>query len=258
MMRLSAERAGITLALLAAVGFSMKAIFVKLAYGVAPVDAITIMALRMLFSVPVFLFVALRQQQRAPALSRRDWGMLILLGIIGYYGSSLLDFMGLRYISAALERLILYTYPTLTVLIAWIWFKRPLKPHEWIAIALSYAGIGFAFAHDLDLAAEGSAVWLGGGLVFASSLAYALYLTGGAPMIARMGGARFTALAMTVSAIGAFLHFALTETPAVLVTLHWKIYAFCGLMAVFSTVLPVFMLSAAIQRIGAPRTVLIG
>ena len=113
----SNERLGVALAVLAAFGFSFKAIFVKLAYAVAPVEAVTLLALRMAFSLPVFLWVGLVESRSAPALSRRDWGALVALGLLGYYASSMFDFLGLQYISAGLERLILFTYPTLTVLI---------------------------------------------------------------------------------------------------------------------------------------------
>ncbi len=252
----NSERLGILLAFLAALGFSLKAIFVKLAYA-WPVSAVTLLAIRMLLSLPVFAWAGWKAGRAAPALTRRDWLILTVLGLAGYYGASILDFLGLQYITAALERLILYTYPTLTVLIAVVIFKRPLHPREIGAILLSYAGIGFAFAHDLDLATEGQEVWLGAGLVLASSFTYAIYLTGSGPMIARLGSARFTALCMLVSTAGTLAHFALSQ-PLEALILPWQVYALGVAMAVFSTILPVFMQSAAIRRIGASRSVLIG
>jgi drug/metabolite transporter (DMT)-like permease len=250
------ERLGVLLAFFAAVGFSLKAIFAKLVY-VWPVGAVTLLSLRMLFSLPVFAWVGWKVGKGAPALSRRDGLLLCFLGLCGYYGSSLLDFIALQYISAALERLILYTYPTLTVLIARVVFKRPLSRHEFAAILLSYVGIGIAFAHDLDLAQESETVWLGAGLVFASSLTFAVYLTGSGPMIARLGSARFTALCMLVSTLGTLAHFAVSQ-PLEALVLPWQVYALVLAMAVFSTALPMFMQSAAIRRIGASRAVLIG
>ncbi|MDR0735817.1 MAG: DMT family transporter [Zoogloeaceae bacterium] len=250
------ERAGVLLALFAALGFSLKAVFVKLAY-VWPVGAVTLIALRMLFSLPVFAWVSWKSGRAAPTLSGRDKWMLALLGLLGYYGSTLLDFIGLQYISAGLERLILYTYPTFTVLIAVIVFKKSLSGREMLSILLSYAGIAFAFAHDLNMSGPISATWMGAGLVLASSLCYAVYLTGSAPMIARLGSARFTALCMLVSTLGVLLHFAVSQPLSALI-LPWQVYALGVAMAVFSTVLPVFMLSVAIRRIGASRTVLIG
>lgn len=123
----SNERLGVALAVLAAFGFSFKAIFVKLAYAVAPVEAVTLLALRMAFSLPVFLWVGLVESRSAPPLSRRDWGALVVLGLLGYYASSMFDFLGLQYISAGLERLILFTYPTLTLLIGVLFLGRPLN-----------------------------------------------------------------------------------------------------------------------------------
>jgi len=253
----STERLGVALAILAALGFSFKAIFVKLSYAAAPVDAVTLLSLRMVFSLPVFLWVGFHSSRSAPPLTRRDWLMLAVLGLLGYYGASLLDFIGLRYITAGLERLILFTYPTLTILIGVLFMGQPLERREVGSLVLSYSGIALAFAHDLELSSDSASVLLGAAFVFASSLSYAFYLAGSAPMIHRLGAARFTALAMLVSTAATQAHFfavqplsALSQPPI--------IYAYGIGMALFSTVLPVFMQSAAIRRIGASKAVLIG
>jgi drug/metabolite transporter (DMT)-like permease len=175
---LPAERLGIALAILAAAGFSLKAIFVKLAYAAAPVDAITLLALRMGFTLPVILWVLAADRHGLRALGRRDWGLLAALGLLGYYGASILDFLGLQYISAGLERLILFTYPTLTVLIGVLALGKRLERRQLAALGLSYAGIALAFAHDLRLSADSGAVALGAALVFGSALSYALYSAG--------------------------------------------------------------------------------
>ena len=164
----SAERLGVVLAVLAALGFSFKAIFVKLAYAAAPVDAVTLLSLRMVFSLPAFLWVGFAASRSAPPLTRNDWGMLGALGLLGYYGASILDFLGLQYISAALERLILFTYPTLTVLIGVLFMGKSLARREVAALLLSYAGIALAFAHDLHVAGEMVTVLTGVALVFGS------------------------------------------------------------------------------------------
>ena len=255
-----AQRLGLWLALGAAFGFSLKAIFVKLAYAVPqaqPVDAVTLLSLRMVFSLPVFLWVGFTASRAAPPLSRRDWVTLVALGLLGYYGASILDFIGLRYISAGLERLILFTYPTLTVLIGVLFMGRSLSRREAGALVLSYAGIGLAFAHDLNVAGDTRIVLIGAAFVFASSLSYAFYLAGSAPMIQRLGTARFTALAMLVSTAATQLHFFVTQPLTALVQ-PLPVYAYGAAMALFATVLPVFMQSAAIRRIGAARAVLIG
>lgn len=246
---------GACLALIAALGFSLKAIFVKLAYPYG-VDAITLLALRMGFALPVFLWVGLAEHRAGASLTRGDWGRLALLGCLGYYGSSLLDFLGLQYISAGLERLILYTYPTLTVLIGVLFQGKAFSRREAAAIALCYAGIGFAFVHDLGLG-EARNVWIGGGLVFASSVCYAIYLSGSAPMIARLGAMRFTALAMLVSSAVTLLHFAGSHRLGDFVQ-PLPVYGWGLAMAAFATVIPVFAQSAAIRRFGAGRSALFG
>lgn len=256
----SAERLGIALAVLAALGFSFKAIFVKLAYAVpqaVPVDAVTLLVMRMGFSLPVFVWVGFHASRSAAPLSRRDWLSLIALGLLGYYGASILDFIGLRYITAGLERLILFTYPTLTILIGVLFMGKTASRREVGALALSYAGIGLAFAHDLQLAGDMNTVLIGAAFVFASSLSYAFYQAGSEPVIRQLGSARFTALAMLVSTGATLLHFAVTQ-PLQALAQPLPIYAYGAAMALFSTVLPVFMNSAAIRRIGSAKAVLIG
>lgn len=257
----AAQRLGVALAVLAALGFSFKAIFVKLAYAVpqsVPVDAVTLLALRMALSVPVFAWVGWRASRGASPLRGRDWAALAVLGLLGYYGASILDFMGLRHISAALERLILFTYPTMTLLLTALFLQRPVARHEWVALGLTYAGIGLAFAHDLRWAGDGGAVWLGAGLVLGSAVSYALYQAGSEPVIRRLGAARFTALAMLVSTVATLVHFAASQPLAALITQAPPVYGYALAMALLSTVAPVFMGSAAIARIGAARAVLIG
>ena len=246
---------GLLLALLAAFGFSLKAIFIKLAYPYG-VDAITLLALRMGFALPVFLWVGLAEHKAGAALSRQDWGKLFLLGCLGYYGASILDFWGLAYISAGLERLILFTYPTLTILIGVLFQGKAFTRREAIAIALCYTGIGFAFLHDLNLG-DTRSVLIGGALVFASSVSYAFYLSGSGPMIARLGAMRFAALAMLFSSAVTLIHF-LAVQPLTAFIQPLPVYGWALAMALFATVIPVFALSAAIRRIGAGPASLFG
>ncbi len=256
----SAERLGLALAILAALGFSFKAIFVKLAYAVpqvTQVDSVTLLALRMAFSLPVFAWVGWRASRDLAPLTRRDWLLVIALGLLGYYGASILDFIGLQYISASLERLILFTYPTLTIVIGVVFMGKSASRREMGALLLSYAGIGLAFAHDLKVAGDSRAVLIGAGFVFGSAVSYAFYQAGSEPAIRRLGAARFTALAMLVSTLATLLHF-LVSQPVAALAQPAPVYLNALGMAVFSTVLPVFMTSAAIRRIGASRTALIG
>ena len=254
---LSAERMGILLAVLAAFGFSFKAIFVKLAYTSAAVDPVTLLALRMSFALPFALVAALWLCRSAPPMSRRDWSLLVALGLLGYYGASILDFIGLQYISAALERLILFTYPTLTVLIGVMFMGKRLERRQIGALLLSYAGIGLAFAHDLQVAGDSRTVLLGAAFVFASALSYAFYSAGAEVSIRNLGTLRFAALAIIVSTLATQVHF-LASQPLAALQQPWAVYGYSAAMAIFSTVLPVLWQSAAVQRIGAARTVLIG
>lgn len=258
----SAERLGLALAVLAALGFSFKAIFVKLAYAVpqpVAVDAVTLLALRMAFSLPFFAWMGWRAHRAAGGaeLNRRTLLWVVALGLLGYYGASILDFLGLQYISASLERLILFTYPTLTILIGVLFLGKRLRWQEGAALLLSYAGIGLAFAHDLHLAADMRTVLLGAALVLGSALSYAFYQAGSEPAIARLGAMRFSALALLVSTFATLLHFAATQ-PLAALQQPLPVYGHALGMAVFSTVLPVLMTSAAIRHIGAGRTALVG
>lgn len=252
----SEHRLGVALAIVAAFGFSFKAILIKLAYpyGVQP---ITLLALRMVFALPAFVWVGFSASRNMPPLSRRDWLVVTVLGLFGYYGASILDFLGLQYISAGLERLILFTYPTLTLLFGVVIYRKSITPRQWVALALCYAGIAAAFAHDLEISADVAAVWLGAAFVFGSSVSYAIYLTGSGGMIARLGAARFTALAMLVSTAAIFGQFAATRPLAALIQ-PWPVYAYAIGMGVLSTVVPVFAQSAAIRRIGSGEAALIG
>ncbi len=252
-----AERLGVACAVLAALGTSFKAIFVKLAYASAPVEAITLLTLRMSFLLPVVLWMAAALWRSAPRLSGRDWALLVALGLLGNYAASILDFIGLQYITAALERLILFTYPTLTVLIGVLFMGKRLTAQQLAALLLSYAGIGLAFAHDLRLAGSQDAVLLGAGFVFASAVSYALYSVGSEVAVHRFGTLRFGALAMIVSTLATQLHFLLSQ-PLTALQQPLPVYGYAGAMALFSTLLPVFWQSAAVRRIGAARAVLIG
>lgn len=246
---------GVIFALVAAVGFSAKAILVKLAY-LYHVDAITLLALRMVFSVPFFVAVAIWVNRRhVVPLKQQDWLAVIALGLLGYYLSSFLDFLGLQYISAGLERLILFLYPTMTVILSALIYKRAIGRKVIAAMALSYAGILLVFLHDVSMSQGG--VVLGAALVFASTLSYSSYLVGAGHAIARIGATRFTAYAMVVASAASLLQFGVTH-PLSALDLPLRVYELSIAMAIFSTVLPVFLLSYAIKRIGSGNSSLIG
>jgi len=250
---------GALCAVLGVLGFSFKAILIKLAYAWHPVDALTLLALRMLFSAPFFVAMAWWTGRRRAArpIARRDWGVLVWLGFVGYYLASLLDFEGLTYVTAAFERLVLFMYPTMVVLLSAVLLGKPVSRRAALALMLSYAGIALVFAHNLDAGGDARALWTGGALVFASGFAYALYLVGAGGVIARIGSMRFIAWAMLVSTVFVLAQFLVTRDIALL-RVPPSIYALSLAMAVFSTVLPTWLVAEAILRLGANTSSLIG
>ncbi|TMH19569.1 MAG: DMT family transporter, partial [Betaproteobacteria bacterium] len=250
---------GPAMAIVGVLGFSFKAILIKLAYAWAPIDAVTLLALRMIYATPFFLLMALwsTRGRGTPPMAGKDWIAILWLGFIGYYLASLVDFMGLQYVTAALERLMLYLYPTIVVVISALFLKQRITGRILLALALSYAGILLVFARDLSLAGDAQAIWVGGALVFAGAFLYALYLVGAGPVIARLGSLRFIALAMLVSAVFVFVQFVATR-PVSALDVPLRIHLLSLAMAVFATVLPTYLIAEAIKRIGANRTSLIG
>jgi len=247
---------GFALAIGAALLFSAKAILVKLAYpyGVSP---LALLALRMAFATPFFAVIAYRARHQGQPIRKRDWTALLGLGVLGYYGASYLDFVGLQYISAGLERLILFTYPTITLLISVVAFGRPFRRVDLVALGLTWLGIALAFVHDVRIAEDARAVWIGGACILGSAVCYAAYLAGCGELLARLGSARVSALATCMSAAATLIHFGATSPPSELAQ-PWQVLALAAAMALFSTVLPVFMNLTAMQQLGASRTAIIG
>lgn len=235
------------------VAFSTKAVLVKLAYRHG-VDTVSLLALRFGFSAPFFAFGAfggrLSARFGAPSpskLSRRDALHIIGLGVLGYYAASLTDFMGLRYISAGLERLILFIYPTLVVMIETWLFKIRLGRRQIWALVITYAGIAFAFQGELGN--YGSDVPRGAAWVFGCALTYALYILGAGRMVPKLGSQRFTSLALLAAAGATLTHAAVTG--AKILGLPRAVYEIGFVMAVLATVLPAFLLARGIALIGS-------
>jgi drug/metabolite transporter (DMT)-like permease len=241
--------AGVALAIAGSVLFSGKAIVVKLAYRYG-VDPITLIALRMVFSLPFFIVAYLLTSRGAPALARGDHLRLIALGVLGYYLASYLDFLGLQYVSAALERLILFLNPTIVLLISAFFLAKRIRRLDWVALSVAYAGIVLAFWHDVQL--EGGQIVLGSALVFGSAVCYAVYLVSGGELVKRLGAIRLTSYAMCVSSLAVFIQFAVVN-PWTALDQPTPVYWLSLLNAVVCTVLPVFAMMLAIERIGAGR-----
>jgi drug/metabolite transporter (DMT)-like permease len=255
----SAQWIGAGFAFLSATGFSFKAILVKLAYLNSTVDTITLLMLRMVFSLPFFIAAAIWSETDAKKnkLSKREWYAVAILGFTGYYLASYLDFLGLNYVSAGFERLTLYIYPTFVILLSAFFLKKTITRHHIIALLMSYAGIALVFFNDISIKQSFLYTLLGTVLVLGSALAYAIYLIGNEKFAASIGTLRFTAYAMIVSSVICILQFLLTHPLNVALTLPVRVYYLTAAMAVFSTVLPIFMMSEGIRRIGADRASLI-
>jgi len=243
---------GLLLAAAGSIAFSGKAIIVKLAYR-HDVDAVTLIMYRMLFALPLFIGLAWwasrpRHGVSPVPLSRRDWLGIVGLGITGYYLASFLDFWGLEYISASLERLILYLNPTLVLLLGWILYRRAITGLQAIAMAVSYAGVLLVFGHEADFAGPDAA--LGAGLVFASAASYAIYLVYSGELVKRLGAMRLVGLATTVACLLCLLQFVLLR-PLSAALVAPEVIWLSVLNATLCTFAPVIMVMMAIERIGA-------
>jgi|SRR5687767_7107081 len=244
-------------AIVGTLGFSFKAILIKLAYAWHPIDATTLLALRMIYAAPFFIAMAWWAGRDAAPIPRPDALRLVALGFIGYYLASLLDFAGLMYISAALERLVLYLYPTMVVLLSALVLRKPIGRRALVALVLSYAGIVLVFWHDLRVTGDTRAIATGGALVFGSALLYSIYLVGAGGIIGRLGSMRFIAWAMLASTVFVFAQFLLTR-PLAALDVPPRIHALTLAMAIFATVLPTWMIAESIRRLGANQSSMVG
>ena len=239
---------GLLLDTLGAIAFSGKAIIVKLAYRHG-VDAVTLIMFRMLFALPIFALMAWWSSRGKPALTRRDvWGILGL-GFTGYYLASFLDFAGLAYISASLERLILYLNPTLVLLLGLVLYKRHISRRQALGMAISYAGVAFVFGHEIKL--EGADAALGALLVFGSAVSYAIYLSFSGELVQRLGSLRLVGLATTVACVLCIGQFVLLRPLSAALTVAPEVIWLSVLNATLCTAVPVLMVMMAIERIGA-------
>jgi len=245
---------GLLLAAAGSIAFSGKAIIVKLAY-LHGVDAITLVMLRMLFALPFFIAMAWWAGRDQAQLTRTDWLGVLGLGFLGYYLSSFLDFLGLQYISASFERLILYLNPTLVLVLGWVLYKRKITYRQGMAMAVSYSGVLLVFGHEVSLV--GDNIGLGAILVFGSAISYAIYLTYSGELVKRLGSLRLAGLATTVACFFCILQFVLLKPVAALNVVPEVIWL-SMLNATVCTVLPVLLIMMAIERIGPGLTSQIG
>ena len=242
---------GLLMAGLGAIFFSTKAIFAKLLYQHG-VDGVDVIALRMLLSLPVFLLILILSWGRGSRLRWHEYAQVMLLGVIGYYGSSTLDFVGLEFVSAGLERQILFLTPTLTLMLGMLVYRRRIGRRQVASMLLAYAGIVLVFWHDTQLG--GDNIVLGAVLVFAAALLYAVYLLLSGELVQRVGALRLVALAMIGASVISLLQFAVLRAPLSLLEQTPTVWGLSLLMATVATILPVFLTMFAIARIGAETT----
>jgi drug/metabolite transporter (DMT)-like permease len=238
---------GLTLATFGAIAFSGKAIIVKLAYRHG-VDAVTLIMYRMLFALPMFVLMAWWASRGKAALTPRDWSGVLVLGLTGYYLASFLDFAGLMYISASLERLILYLCPTLVLLLGRTLYKRAIRRRQALGMAISYLGVILVFGHEIKL--EGSDAAWGALLVLLSTVSYAVYLSFSGELVQRLGSLRLVGLATSVACLLCIGQFVMLRPMSAAVVAPEVIWL-SVLNAMLCTAAPVLMVMMAIERIGA-------
>ncbi|MDR2690295.1 MAG: DMT family transporter [Azoarcus sp.] len=249
----SIHKTGILFALLAAVGFSFKAILAKLAYRYH-IDAETLLGLRMLMALPFYLLMGLfarRERRGSGAMRALDWLWMAGLGFLGYYLSSYLDFLGLNHISSGLERLILFLYPTMVIVMSAFLLGKAVTKWTMLALILCYLGIGLAVGHDLGQSENSHEVLIGSALVFASALAYAFYLIGNGLVVERLGSLQLTAWASSFACVFSIGQFVVLRPLELLFEQPWQVWAITSIMVLVSTVAPVWLVSEAIRRVGA-------
>jgi drug/metabolite transporter (DMT)-like permease len=236
------------LATAGAIAFSGKAILAKLMYRHG-VDAAQVLFWRMLLALPLFLALAWWAGRGKAAFTARDWRAIVALGFAGYYLASWLDFLGLQYITASLERLILYLNPTLVLIISALFLGKRIGARQAVAMALSYAGVLLVFGQELRF--EGAHVALGTGLVFASAMSYAVYLVASGQVVQRIGALRLTGAATSVACVFCIAQLFVIRSPEA-VFVPQQVLWLSLVNATLTTFAPVVMVMMAIERIGAP------
>ena len=248
---------GIAFAVFGVLAFSFRPILIKLSYAAAPVTPTTLLFLRMTLSLPFFVAIGWWLRRQEPRLTTRDWINVSMLGCVGYYGASFMDFLGLQYVGAGVGRLILFLFPTLVLLLSFLFLHKRPSARELIALAVSYAGIALVVSSQVAPTAEGRLFLFGALLIFLGAFFYAVYLVAGSQVVKRVGSMRFTAYSMVISSIPAVLQFFIVDSWSSL-ELPGEVWLYAVLLATFCTVLPVFLQAEALKRIGANHFAIIG
>ena len=248
---------GFIITFIGALFFSTKAILVKLAFANTHADAVTVLALRMFFAVPFYIAIGLFASNKKSNIyfTKRQWVYILLLGLTGYYVSSLCDFIGLQYITAGLERLILFIYPTLAVVLNAILFRQKINRYQKLAMLLTYLGIGIAFWGEMKIDSSNPQFFIGSLFCFLCAVTFAIYLVGSGKMIAETGATKFTSYAMIAAAGGIFTHYFVTGRTIHHMDNNLLMYGF--LLGIFATVIPTFFMSNGIKKIGSSNAAII-
>jgi drug/metabolite transporter (DMT)-like permease len=251
---------GVLIALLGAIAFSTKAVFVKLAYQYG-IDSVTLLMFRMLFSLPFYVIIAFWAFRRPVSTNQtkptwKDYLIVVVLGILGYYLASYLDFEGLKYISASLERLILFSYPTFVVILSAILFREKIKQNQLLALIFTYIGIAVVFIFNVEMTSQND-LFIGSFLVFLCAISFAFYVVGTGRVLHKFGTWRYTSLVMIVSAIGVLTHYAIDKGGIGNLNYPIEVYIFSVLMAIISTVVASLLTSEGIRLIGATNSAIV-
>jgi drug/metabolite transporter (DMT)-like permease len=250
---------GAALVFIGAVLFAGKAVLVKYNYIHYHVDTVPLLALRMIFALPFYLIILFIQNRNTPTeipISNKQWLWILILGILGYYLASLFDFWGLNYVTAGIERLILFLYPSIVLIISAVFLKKKIQNIQYIALFITYLGVVCTFIPDLKMGLQHNLI-VGCALIFLSAFTYALYLIGSGELIPKIGTIRFTSYAMIISTCAVILHHLLTAKGSLL-GYQKEVYYLSFAMAIFSTVIPSFLISAGIKLIGSSNASIIG
>lgn len=256
MVKPASKNLGILIGLIGVVLFSSKAIMVKLAY-LYQVDTLSLLLLRMGFALPFYIAIlCYLEYKQSSKIGAKTFLWLLLFGFVGYYLASYFDFLGLKYIKAGLERIILFIYPTIVVLLSYVFLKIKVSKKQRIAIAITYLGVLITFWKELSV--TGSNVWLGVLLVIFSAITYASYLVGSGWLIPKLGVLRFTCYAMIVSTVCILIHYSATTPLKTVFNLATPVYVYGLGMAIIATLIPSFLVSWSIKTIGANSFSILG
>jgi drug/metabolite transporter (DMT)-like permease len=258
MKRTNLYNQGFLWAVLGTILFSTKAILIKLCFKTTNIDASSLLMLRMLFALPFYAaamwyYFANQQLKKVKASTYFAAG---LIGLLGYYVSSLFDFIGLQYVSASIERIILFIYPTLAVLLNLLIFKVAITKRQWLAILITYIGIGLAYWGELNQIPDTKMFFFGTWMILICAITFAFYLVGSGKIIPKIGAPQFTSLSMLAASVGIFIHYFVThpqgiasivDMPILYSSSVWLVIA----LAIIGTVIPSFLMSGGMKRIGS-------